>query len=167
MNGSMPKASISSFEWMPNSLQTSSNLETYTYGVGGSTTLYLPYNFQVQSDIAWSGNSGYSSGYKLNETLWNASLSKSFLKDQGTLQFKIYDILKQRSNISRMVTASATTDTQYNTLNSYFMFRFIYRFSIFKGGASFRDAFRGGPGGGPAPHRRRPGGRLGGGTRRT
>lgn len=131
-----------------NSLQTSSNLETYTYGVGGSTTLYLPYNFQVQSDITWSANSGYSSGYKLNETLWNASLSKSFLKDQGTLQFKIYDILKQRSNISRMVTASATTDTQYNTLNSYFMFRFIYRFSIFKGGASFRDAFRGGPGGG-------------------
>jgi hypothetical protein len=131
-----------------NSLQTSSNLETYTYGVGGSTTLYLPYNFQVQSDITWSANSGYSSGYKLNETLWNASLSKSFLKDQGTLQFKIYDILKQRSNISRTVTASATTDTQYNTLNSYFMFRFIYRFSIFKGGASFRDAFRGGPGGG-------------------
>jgi len=77
--------------------------------------------------------------------MWNASASKSFLKgNQGTLRFKIYDILQQRSNISRSVTAYGYTDSETNTLNSYFMVHFIYRFSIFKGGASASDMRRGG-----------------------
>ncbi|MBR5298095.1 MAG: outer membrane beta-barrel protein, partial [Parabacteroides sp.] len=103
-------------------------------------------DFKIESDINWSTNSGYSDGFKQNEILWNASASKSFLKGkQATLRFKIYDILKQRSNISRSVTASYTQDSEYNTLGSYFMFHFIYRFSIFKGGASANDMR--GPGG--------------------
>lgn len=92
------------------------------------------------SDVNWSTNSGYGDGFKQNEVLWNASASKSFLKNnQGTLRFKIYDILQQRSNISRSVTASYIQDSEYNTLGSYFMVHFIYRFSIFKGGASASD----------------------------
>lgn len=127
-----------------NSLQGQQDMNIFNYGVGGSTTLYLPYNFKVESDINWSANSGYTEGFEQKEVLWNASLSKSFLKNnQGTLRFKIYDILQQRSNISRTVTASSITDSEYNTLSSYFMFHFIYRFSIFKGGGSEKD-MRGG-----------------------
>lgn len=129
-----------------NSLQGQSELNSFNYGVGGTTTIYLPLDFKVESDINWSTNSGYSDGFKQNEVLWNASASKSFLKgNQATLRFKIYDILKQRSNISRSVTASYTQDSEYNTLGSYFMVHFIYRFSIFKGGASMNDVS--GPGG--------------------
>lgn len=123
-----------------NTLQAQNNRKTWNYGVGGSTTLYLPWSIKIESDINWSTNSGYADGFKQNEILWNAAASKSFLKNnQGTLRFKIYDILQQRSNISRSVTASSTTDTEYNTLNSYFMVHFIYRFSIFKGGAKAGD----------------------------
>lgn len=137
-----------------NSLQGQSDLNAFNYGVGGSTTLYLPLDFKIESDVNWSTNSGYSDGFKQNEVLWNASASKSFLKGkQATLRFKIYDILKQRSNISRSVTASYTQDTEYNTLSSYFMVHFIYRFSIFKGGAGMNDVMgRGGRGPmGPPP----------------
>ena len=126
-----------------NTLQAQSDRKTWNYGVGGTTAIYLPLNIKLESDISWSSNSGYADGFKQNEVLWNASASKSFLKNnQGTLRFKIYDILQQRSNISRSVTASSTTDTEYNTLNSYFMFHFIYRFSIFKGGANAGDMQR-------------------------
>lgn len=123
-----------------NSLQKENNQNTFNYGAGGYTTIYLPLNFKIESDVNWSTNSGYGDGFKQNEVLWNASSSKSFLKNnQGTLRFKIYDILQQRSNISRSVTASYIQDSEYNTLGSYFMVHFIYRFSIFKGGASASD----------------------------
>ncbi len=123
-----------------NSLQKENNQNTFNYGAGGYTTIYLPLNFKIESDVNWSTNSGYGDGFKQNEVLWNASASKSFLKNnQGTLRFKIYDILRQRSNISRSVTASYIQDSEYNTLGSYFMVHFIYRFSIFKGGASASD----------------------------
>ncbi len=123
-----------------NSLQKENNQNTFNYGAGGYTTIYLPLNFKIESDVNWSTNAGYGDGFKQNEVLWNASASKSFLKNnQGTLRFKIYDILQQRSNISRSVTASYIQDSEYNTLGSYFMVHFIYRFSIFKGGASASD----------------------------
>ena len=136
-----------------NSLQKENNQNTFNYGAGGYTTIYLPLNFKIESDVNWSTNSGYGDGFKQNEVLWNASASKSFLKNnQGTLRFKMYDILQQRSNISRSVTASYIQDSEYNTLGSYFMVHFIYRFSIFKGGASASDVKtpgRGGRGRGP------------------
>ncbi len=135
-----------------NTLQGQSDLTTWNYGVGGNTTIYLPQNFKIESDINYSANSGYSDGFDQKEVLWNASASKSFLKNnQATIRFKVYDILQQRSNISRSVTANYIRDAEYNTLSSYFMFHFIYRFQIFSGGASAGDMPRGprGPGGGP------------------
>ena len=136
-------------------MQGQQDLNTFNYGVGGYTTIYLPLDFKIESDINWSANSGYAEGYEQKEVLWNASVSKSFLKNnQGTLRFKIYDILQQRSNISRSITASSIRDSEYNTLNSYFMFHFIYRFNIFKGGSGGEpDADR--------PRGPRHGGRMG------
>ncbi|MDH6305353.1 hypothetical protein M2459_002453 [Parabacteroides sp. PF5-5] len=140
------------------SLQPKNNVSTFNYGVGGTTVLYLPYDFKIESDINWSTNSGYQAGYDQNEVIWNASASKSFLKGkQATLRFKIYDILQQRSGITQQINSEGYTYSSYNTLSSYFMVHFVYRFSIFKGGATASDAMRGrrGPGGhgGPPPMR--------------
>lgn len=128
------------YNGVSNSLQGKDDQNVFNYGVGGNTTIYLPLSFKIESDINYSTNSGYSAGFQQKEVLWNASASKQFLKNnQGTIRFKIYDILKQRSNISRNITASYIQDTEYNTLSSYFMVHFIYRFSIFKGGAKASD----------------------------
>ncbi|MDL2221119.1 TonB-dependent receptor [Parabacteroides sp. OttesenSCG-928-N08] len=144
-----------------NTLNTTSDNDVFNYGVGGNTVIYLPYNMKLESDIRWSTNSGYSSNYSQDELMWNASASVSFLKgNAATLRLKIYDILKQRSNISYSTNAMGSTYSEYNTLNSYFMVHFIYRFSIFKGGATMNDAFggrggmrHGGPGGPGGPPR--------------
>ena len=72
-----------------NSLQNQNDQNIYNYGVGGTTTIYLPLDFKIESDITWSANSGYAAGYQQKEVLWNASASKSFLKGkQATLRFK-------------------------------------------------------------------------------
>jgi hypothetical protein len=144
-----------------NLMEGQNDLNTYRYGGGVNTTLYLPCDFKIESDITYSTNSGYSDGFELNEYLWNASLAKSFLKgNAATLRLKVYDILQQRSNISYSASSGHTSYSEYNTLNSYFIVHFMYKFSIFKGGAGMSDMH--GPGGwGPGrrpPEERGPGG---------
>jgi hypothetical protein len=143
------------------SLQPDNNLNTFNYGVGGTTTVYLPSNFKIESEIDWSTTSGYDAGYQQDETIWNASVSKSFLKgNQATLRIKMYDILAQRNGITQQINAEGSSYSMYNTLGRYFMVHFVYRFSIFKGGATASDAMDrnrgprgprgpGGPGGPP------------------
>ncbi len=134
-----------------NSLEGQQNQEYFNYGANASTSIYLPWNFTLESDINYSTNSGYADGFEQNEWLWNASLQKTLFKQKnGTIRFKIYDILQQRSNISRSVSSNYIRDTTTNTLTSYFMVHFVYRFNIFKGGATQGDMMqnRRGPGGG-------------------
>lgn len=126
-----------SYNKVDNTLPGQQNQEYLNYGGRGETTIYLPFDFIIESDINYSTNSGYADGFEQKELLWNASFSKQLFKQKnGTIRFKIYDILKQKSDISRSVTSNYIRDTTTNTLTSYFMFHFVYRFNIFKGGSS-------------------------------
>lgn len=139
------------FNNVNNSMEAQVDQQYFNYGGSATTSIYLPWDLTLESDINYSTNSGYSDGFEQNEWLWNASLQKTLFKQKnGTIRFKIYDILQQRSNISRSVTSNYIQDTTTNTLTSYFMFHFIYRFNIFKGGASQEDMMpRRGEWGGP------------------
>ena len=126
-----------SYNKVDNSLPGQQNQEYFNYGGGAQTTIYLPHDFLIESDINYSTNSGYADGFDQKEMLWNAAISKQLFKQKnGTLRFKIYDILKQKSDVSRAVTSNYIRDTTTNTLTSYFMVHFVYRFNIFKGGGS-------------------------------
>lgn len=136
-----------------NSLTGQQDQEYFNYNVSANTTIYLPYDLSIDSDLSYNTNSGYSMGFEQEALIWNASLQKQLFKHKnGSLRFKIYDILQQKSNISRRATANYITDTTTNTLTSYFMFHFVYRFNIFKNGANQNDmmphrSFGGGPSG--------------------
>lgn len=140
-----------SYNNVTNSLEGQRDQEYFNYGANASTSIYLPLNFTLESDINYNTNSGYADGFEQNEWLWNASLQKTIFKQKnGTIRFKIYDILQQRSNISRSVSSNYIRDTTTNTLTTYFMVHFVYRFNIFKGGATQSDMMqnRRGPDGG-------------------
>lgn len=144
------------FNNVTNSLEGQVDQQYFNYGGSATTAIYLPWDLTLESDINYSTNSGYADGFQQNEWLWNASLQKTLFKQKnGTIRFKIYDILQQRSNINRSVTSNYIRDTTTNTLTSYFMVHFVYRFNIFKGGASREDmipqrgSWGGGPGRGP------------------
>jgi hypothetical protein len=133
-----------SYNNVTNSLEAQQDQNYLNYGGNASTSVYLPWDLTLESDINYSTNSGYADGFEQNEWLWNASLQKTLFKQKnGTIRFKIYDILQQRSNISRSVTSNYIRDTTTNTLTSYFMVHFIYRFNIFKGGATQSDMMQG------------------------
>ena len=83
-----------------------------------------------------------------NELIWNAQLSQSFLKGRtATISVQWYDILRERSNISRNISATMRTNTWTNAVNSYVMVHFIYRLNLL-GNKEARSAGMGGDRGG-------------------
>lgn len=147
-----------------NSLQKASNRETFDYIFSGNTNITLPWRMYLSTDVNYRIMDGYSGDFKKNEVIWNAQISKNiFKKSNGTIRVKIYDILKQQSNLSRTISETMISDTQYNTLGSYFMVHFVYRLNTLGGKAASRSNFRG-----PGGERRygSPGGGPGGGGRR-
>lgn len=137
-----------------NSLQGQSNQSTFQYGGNLSSTVYLPHGFTLDTDVDYTTNSGYTSGYEQNQWLWNLSLAKSVLKNgAGTIRFKVYDILNERSNVTRTISTTSIQDRWTNGLTRYAMVHFVYKFQMFKGGAKASDMMRGGPGGPGGPGR--------------
>lgn len=133
-----------SYNDVKNTLQGQQDREFFNYSASANTTIYLPFDLNIQSDIRYSTNSGYSDGFKENEILWNASLEKQLFKQKnGIIRLKVYDILQQRSNIRRNVSSNFIRDTTTNTLTSYFIVHFVYRFNVFKGGGARGGNMRG------------------------
>lgn len=142
-----------SLQYTTNSLQSAGNMTVHNYGGTFSAYYYTPIGVILSSDLTYTATKGYSQGYDKNEWMWNASISYQLLRDRSlTLSVKAYDLLQQRSNISRSVTANYIDDISYNDLTRYFMFTVSYKFNTFgKGNEPVdRNAWRG-PGGGPPP----------------
>lgn len=129
-----------------NNLQPTANRDTYIFSYGPSTNINLPWwNIKLSSDISMNSRRGFSDPeFNTNELIWNAQISKSFLaQNAATVSVQFYDILGQQSNVSRVINATMRSDTQYNTINSYFMVHFIYRLNLF-GDRESRGQMRGG-----------------------
>jgi len=141
-----------------NSLADVGNTTVHNYGGSFNGSWYAPFGLVLATDLTYSASSGYSEGYNTNEWMWNASISYQFLHNRSaTIMLKAYDLLQQKSNIRRTVTANYIDDVEYNSLTRYFMLTFTYRFNTFGKGnePQSRSDFRRGPGGPPpgAPRR--------------
>ena len=116
-----------------NERQLAGNYETVDYEIGVNTNVNLPWNMAISTDIEYHIYSGYSDGFDEQEVLWNAQVSKSFLKNNAaTIRFKVYDLLGQQSNLSRKISDSSITDVECSTLGSYFLLQFSYKLNNFQ-----------------------------------
>ncbi|MDR3119143.1 MAG: outer membrane beta-barrel protein [Mediterranea sp.] len=141
-----------------NNKQTNNNRQTYDYYLGTNANATLPWQLYISTDISHRIKHGYSGDFNANETSWNAQLSKNLLKNKATLRLKVYDILRQQTNLSRTITETLMSDTKYNTLGSYLMLHFVYRLNTL-GGKAPGGRNRGfGPGGDRRPDGPGPGG---------
>jgi hypothetical protein len=146
-----------------NTVQQAANRTVHTYGASLNGTYYTPFGIVLNTDLNFSGTKGYSEGYDTNQWLWNASISYQFLRGKAaTVTLQGYDLLQQRTNIMRTVTANYIDDIRYNSLTRYFMVSFAYKFNTFgkNGTPKDRNAERWGDG--PPPGEGRPGGGPGG-----
>lgn len=122
-----------------NSLEEKKNQEDVSYSVSLNSQVTLPSDWVFESSIQYSGQSGLSTGYNRNETLWNINVNKRFLKNkQATISLRWTDLLQQRMSITRNVTSNYIEDSESNVLTGYFIVGFSYRFNNF-GGSSGGD----------------------------
>lgn len=126
---------------------------THSYGAVFNATYNSPIGIVVSSDLDWTQTSGYAEGYNTKQWMWNAQIAYEFLRGRSaTVALKVYDLLQQKNNINRTVTANYIDDTMYNSLTRYFMVTFTYRFNTFgKGNEPNSGRREGGPGGGGPP----------------
>lgn len=141
-----------SYSTTQNSIASKKDQNTMNYGGTANVQFYLPLNITLGSDISYRGNHGYAASAAKNEWFWNAQANIQFLnKKQATAFIRAYDLLHQRSNLSRRVTTNYIEDVQSNMLTDYFLVGFSYRFNtVGQGGKGGHGGPRmeGRPGGG-------------------
>ena len=136
------------YQHSTNDLQPERNMDTYDFSYGTSFMAYIPWrNMRLGSDLNMNSRRGYDAEMNTDELIWNASLSFSFLKgNKASLSLAAYDILHQRSTVSRSMSATSRTDTESKNITSYFMATLTYRLSLM-GDRNSRAQLRGNMGG--------------------
>ncbi len=101
-----------------------------------SIKLYLPKRFEFSSDV----NYKYAAETKalpvaFKRTIWNASISKAFLKERNLkITGAVNDLLNQNQGLIRRADGSIISEERYSTIKRYFMLAVSYDFSNMHGG---------------------------------
>lgn len=137
------------YQHVRNDMQQNGNRDTWSFSYGGNVVINTPWDMQFSSDISQQSRRGYDDAtMNTNELIWNAQLSQNFLKSKNaTVSVQWYDILRQRSSISRNYSATNRSDTWTNAIHSYVMVHLIYRFNLVGNKEARAAGFNGGGGG--------------------
>lgn len=104
------------------------NAADITYGLFGHWN--MPWGFTLATDLNYYTRYGYSNEQmNSRDWVWNAQLSKSFLKGKLILTAVGFDLLGQLSNITYSLNAQGSMETWKNVIPRYGMLRIAYRFS--------------------------------------
>ncbi len=111
------------------------NLNIWNFGGSFNTHLTFPWNMQFNTDINVTARRGYQqASANTTRTIWNASISQRLLpKRILTLTLKWVDILSQRDDLNRNVSALSVSDSHSEMVSSYVMFTANLRFGFFGG----------------------------------
>jgi 5-hydroxyisourate hydrolase-like protein (transthyretin family) len=109
------------------SLQPSLNTEYFNQQYSSDINLQLPKNFYFNTEFTYSINNQRASGFNARVPLWNASLSKQFLKfNRGELKLTAFDLLNRNIGVSRSSSQNYIEDKRVNSLQRFFMLSFTY-----------------------------------------
>ena len=94
-----------------------------------SALLKLPWKLELSTDIALYTRTGYTDEQlNTSDFVWNARLSRPFLKGKLLVMLDGFDILGQLDNVTRTVNAQGRTETYTNVLPRYLLLHMVYRF---------------------------------------
>ena len=97
--------------------------QTYT----GEAIINLPKNWNARTDMNYLIYNFGGSGFEQRLPLWNASVSKLFLKNnRGELKLSVVDILNQNIGIQRVAQQNFIQDERIRSLARYFLLTFTY-----------------------------------------
>ena len=101
------------------------------YHVGLNAQIALPWKFNLTSDITMFARRGYQSD-EMNTTdwVWNAQITRSFLKGKLISKLNGFDILHQLSNTQYTVNAQGRTERWHNSIPRYVMLSLAWSFNV-------------------------------------
>ena len=112
------------------SLPSSPDNEYLSQEYSTSIDWQLPKNFFFNTEFTYAINSQRADGFNTNVPLWNASLSKQFLKyNRGEFKLTVTDLLNRNTAISRSTSQNYIEDREVNTLRRFFLLSFTYSLS--------------------------------------
>jgi hypothetical protein len=92
--------------------------------------LKLPWKLEISTDLTLYTRTGYADdALNTNDLVWNARLSRPFLKGKLLLMIDGFDLLSQLSNVTRTLNAQGRTETYTNVLPRYALLHVVYRFN--------------------------------------
>jgi hypothetical protein len=95
-----------------------------------SADLQLPKSFFFSTDFSYTINNQLAAGFNRNIAIWNASISKQFMKyKRGELKLAVSDLLNNNSGVSRNTNQNYIEDREVNTLKRFFLMSFTYSLS--------------------------------------
>ncbi len=106
-------------------------INAFDFDYGASLTCTIPWvKVSLGTDIRMFSRRGYYSDMMNdNHLVWNAQLSRSFLKNKLTAKVQAFDLLHQLSNTQYSINAQGRTETWNNSIPRYVMLTLQYKFS--------------------------------------
>lgn len=112
------------------SLQKELNNRYMVQELNASIDYQLPYNFYLSTEFNYIKYTQRAESFNTHIPLWNASLSKLFLKyNRGEIKLSVHDLLDKNLNISRTTNQNAIEDREINSLRRFFQVAFTYSLS--------------------------------------
>jgi hypothetical protein len=112
------------------SLQPALNTEYFNQVYGSELSWQLPAHFFFNTEFTYTINSQRAAGFNTEVPLWNASISKQFLRfNRGELKFSAFDLLNRNVGVSRNANQNYIEDKRVVTLQRFFMLSFTYSLS--------------------------------------
>lgn len=109
------------------SVQSILNTTYFSQEYNTSVDWQLPKNFFLSTEFTYTINSRRAEGFNTNIPIWNASISKQFLKfNRGELKLSAYDLLNRNVSITRTSNQNYIEDREVNTLRRFFLLSFTY-----------------------------------------
>ncbi len=126
-------AGITSYAEYNSSSSTLNSLSNKPYtaeNVSGNINVKLPKKFVLESDASYTMNGKRANGYNINYFIWNASLAKTFLKNENLIvAFYAYDMFNQNINVVRTTTSNVISDVKTNIISRYFLLKLTFKFN--------------------------------------
>ncbi|MDO8999034.1 MAG: outer membrane beta-barrel protein [Bacteroidota bacterium] len=105
----------------------------YTYGFEGNIMLKFPKNFKITSTGKYQNNGNRAVGYNINFFILNATVSKTFLKNENLIvSAEANDILNQNISNQREIVMNKIIDTKTQIIRRYFLAKVIFKFNSSK-----------------------------------
>lgn len=104
-----------------------------TYFATAKVMVKLPLGFELTNNINEMKRTGFNDdSMNDNSLVWNARLSKTFLKGALTVNLDAFDILGQISQTQVVMDSQGRTETWANTLPRYVLLHCSYKFNLGK-----------------------------------